>query len=107
MKKFALLAGLALVSLPAMAEKLACEDLKSQIDAKLQAKGVKSYTLEIVSADSLNAAAAPAAAAAAPAQGASGAAPAPAAPAAMAKASDVKVVGSCDGGAKRITYKRG
>ncbi len=99
MKKLALLASLALISVPAMADRLACEDLKSQIDAKLQAKGVKNYALDIVSADSLNASAE-----AAPAKGAS--APS-AAPAAAAKASDVKVVGSCDGGAKRITYKRG
>jgi hypothetical protein len=33
------------LSVPAMAS---CDDLKAQIDAKLQAKGVKSYTLDIV-----------------------------------------------------------
>ncbi len=46
---------------------------KSEIDAKLQAKGVKSYTLEIV---------------------------------ASADVKDEKVVGTCDGGTKKIIYKR-
>ena len=52
----------------------ACEDLKGEIDAKLQQKGVKSYTLDIVSNEEVK---------------------------------DQKVVGSCDGGTKKITYKRG
>ncbi len=67
-----------------------CDDVKSQIDAKLQAKGVKSYTLDIVPV------AAPEAAPAA----ASGAAAAP------AKAPEVKVVGTCEGDSKQIVYKR-
>jgi hypothetical protein len=50
-----------------------CEELKQEIDAKLQAKGVKAYTLEIVANDQV--------------QGA-------------------KVVGSCDGGTKKVTYSR-
>ena len=70
-----------------------CEDTKSQIDAKLQAKGVKSYTLDIV----------PVAPAAAAHAAASGAAAAPAAP---AKASKGKVVGNCDGETKQIIYTR-
>lgn len=53
----------------------ACEELKSEIAAKLDAKGVKSYTLDIVAKD--------------------------------ADAGDAKVVGTCEGGAKKITYKRG
>ena len=50
-----------------------CEDLKSEIAAKLDAKGVKSYTLDIVPKD----------------QDAEG-----------------KVVGTCDGGTKKIVYRR-
>jgi len=52
----------------------ACEDLKAEIDAKLQQKGVKSYSLDIVPNEELK---------------------------------DQKVVGSCDSGTKKITYKRG
>ena len=51
-----------------------CEELKSEIDAKLQAKGVETYTLGIVSNEDVK---------------------------------DEKVVGSCDGGTKKITYQRG
>jgi hypothetical protein len=35
---------------PATARK-SCEELKNEIDAKLQAKGVQNYTLDIVAAD--------------------------------------------------------
>ena len=55
-------------------QKKDCEELKTEIAAKLDKKGVKGYTLEIVPADQVK---------------------------------DEKVVGSCDGGTKRITYKRG
>ena len=65
--------ALMLVASPALAKK-SCEELKSEIEAKLNAKGVKAYTLEIVAAD---------------------------------KVKDEKVVGSCDGGTKKIVYKRG
>ena len=51
-----------------------CEELKSEIEAKLQAKGVEAYTLEIVPNEDVK---------------------------------DEKVVGSCDGGTKKITYQRG
>jgi hypothetical protein len=51
-----------------------CEELKSEIAAKLDAKGVKNYQVEIV---------------------------------ATADVKDQTVIGSCDGGAKRITYKKG
>ena len=50
-----------------------CEELKSEIAAKIEAKGVKSYELDIVENE---------------------------------KVGDAKVVGSCDGGAKKITYVR-
>jgi uncharacterized protein DUF1161 len=55
-------------------QRKACEDLKGEIDTKLQQKGVKSYTLDIVPNESVK---------------------------------EEKVVGSCDGGTKKITYKRG
>jgi len=50
-----------------------CDELKGEIAAKLDAKGVSGYALEIVDAD---------------------------------KAGDAKVVGSCEGGAKKITYAK-
>ncbi len=97
MQKLLFVACMSVFSVPAMAS---CDALKDQIEAKLQAKGVKSYTLEIQ-----------------PVQGAGKAAPAaPAAPAAsgVAAASAVpatqaakgKVVGTCDGGTKQIIYTR-
>ncbi len=52
----------------------ACEELKTEIAAKLDAKGVKSYTLDIVAKDA---------------------------------DADGKVVGTCEGGTKKIVYKRG
>ncbi len=55
-------------------QRKACEDLKAEIDAKLQKKGVTSYSLDIVANEEVK---------------------------------DQKVVGSCDGGTKKITYKRG
>ncbi|ADE11668.1 DUF1161 domain-containing protein [Sideroxydans lithotrophicus] len=76
------------LSVPAMAS---CDDLKAQIDAKLQAKGVKSYTLDIVPV--AQAAAAPVAA-----SGAAAATP--------AKETAGKVVGTCEGDTKQIIYKR-
>ena len=66
------LAVLMLVSSPAMARK-DCNELKSEIEAKIKASGVKSFTLEVVAGE----------------------------------AKDGKVVGSCDGGAKKIIYKKG
>jgi outer membrane lipoprotein-sorting protein len=50
-----------------------CEELKTEIAAKLDARGVKSYTLEIVAKD---------------------------------KDAEGKVVGTCEGGTKKIVYKR-
>lgn len=82
MLKYALLAGLSFFSIQAMAS---CEDVKAQIDAKLQAKGIPSYTLEIVAADQSQ----PAAASGVAAPKAAG-----------------KVVGNCDNGTKNIVYTR-
>jgi hypothetical protein len=73
MKSLILAIGLSLVAAPVLAEK-PCEKLKAEIEAKLKAKGVEAFTLEIVPKE---------------------------------KVKDEKVVGSCDGGTKKITYKRG
>lgn len=51
-----------------------CEDLKSEIAAKLDAKGVKNYQLDIVAAGDVK---------------------------------EQNVVGSCEGGTKKITYTKG
>jgi len=64
--------ALSMLSTAAWAQK-PCEELKGEIDAKLQAKGVKSYTLDIVANDAVK---------------------------------DQKVVGSCEGGSKKIVYAR-
>jgi len=73
MKSLMVAAVMLMMATPALAMK-PCEELKSEIDAKLQAKGVKNYSLEIVPND---------------------------------KVKDEKIVGSCDGGTKKIIYKRG
>lgn len=73
MKSFILAIGLSLLATSAFAQK-DCEEMKGELTAKLQAKGVKKFTLEIVPAEQVK---------------------------------DEKVVGSCDGGTKKITYKRG
>lgn len=61
-----------LAAAPAHARK-DCEELKREIAAKIDANGVKAYSLEVVAADAEVSA---------------------------------KVVGSCNGGAKRIVYQR-
>jgi hypothetical protein len=63
---------LSLAAAPAFAQK-PCAELKSEITAKLEAKGVKNYQLEIVPADAVK---------------------------------DQTVVGSCEFGTKKITYKK-
>ena len=73
MKKLIVAVVLLLIASPSFAMK-ACDELKSEIDAKLKAKGVKNYSLEIVPNDQVK---------------------------------DAKVVGTCDGGTKKIIYKRG
>lgn len=85
MIKFALLAGLSLFSIQAMAT---CDDVKAQIDAKLQAKGISSYTLEVVPVNSAKNA------------------PAAASGVAATKPASGKVVGSCDNDTKQIIYTR-
>lgn len=72
MKRIALsLAALALTA-PVFAAK-PCEELKSEIAAKLDAKGVKAYALDVVASE---------------------------------QAGEQKVVGSCEGGTKKIVYTR-
>ena len=66
-------AALALAGSSAFAGGKPCEELKTEIAAKLDAKKVSGYTLDIVDAD---------------------------------KAGDAKVVGTCEGGAKKITYTK-
>jgi len=63
-----------LIALPASAQVKPCEELKSEIEAKIKNNGVKDFTLTIVDKD---------------------------------QAEDGKVVGTCDGGTKKIVYKRG
>jgi len=73
MRRLAMLLVLALAAAPALARK-PCEELKAEIAAKIEANGVKQYTLEIVPMDAT---------------------------------ADGKVVGTCDGGTKKIVYRRG
>jgi len=56
------------------AQAKACEELKSEIEAKIKKNGVEKFTLDIVDSD---------------------------------KQTDGKVVGTCQGGTKKIVYKRG
>jgi uncharacterized protein DUF1161 len=58
----------------AWADKKDCNELKTEIEAKIKKNGVDKFTLDVVDKD-------------AQAEG--------------------KVVGTCDGGAKKIVYKRG
>ncbi|AKT27980.1 DUF1161 domain-containing protein [Pseudomonas syringae pv. actinidiae] len=48
MKKFLLAVGLLSIAGTALAAGKSCDELKSELDAKLQSKGVTSYTLEVV-----------------------------------------------------------
>jgi hypothetical protein len=65
------------ISGAAVAQRKSCEDLKGEIEAKIKKNGIDKFTLDIVDAEKAEA------------------------------AKDGKVVGSCDGGTKRIVYKRG
>jgi len=74
MKLLAAIGFLLFVSVPAHAQAAKpCEELKDEITKKLDAKGVKGYTLEIVAKD---------------------------------KDAEGKIVGTCDGGTKKIIYTR-
>ena len=72
--KFAVLAAaLVFTAAPASAAVKSCAELKTEIEAKIKAKNVKTYALEVV---------------------------------AEADVKDQKVVGSCEGGKKKIVYKK-
>ncbi len=73
MKRIVALLALSLAMIPAFAQK-PCHELKTEIAAKLDNRGVKKYQLDIVAA---------------------------------ADVKEQKVVGSCEGGQKKITYKKG
>lgn len=75
MKRLACTLTLSLLGLSfsAPAQVKPCEELKKEIEEKLNAKGVVNYSLEIVPADQIK---------------------------------DQKVVGSCEGGTKKITYTK-
>lgn len=64
---------LSLAFAPAWAQK-SCDELKTEIAAKLEAKGVKGAQLDVVATEEVK---------------------------------DQKVVGSCEGGTKKIIYKKG
>jgi hypothetical protein len=68
-----LAAALALAGSSAFAAGKSCDELKTEIAAKLDARKVTGYTLDIVATD---------------------------------KVADAKVVGSCEGGARKITYSK-
>ena len=73
MKKFLLAVGLLSLAGTALAAGKPCGELKSEIDAKIQANGASGYTLEIVD---------------------------------KGAAAGGQVVGTCEGGAKEIVYKK-
>ena len=51
MKKYFLAGGLILISATSWAAVTSCDELKSKIEGKLEAKGVKHYTLQVVAKD--------------------------------------------------------
>ena len=59
---------------PVWAQKKDCNELKTEIEAKIKKNGVDKFTLDIIEAD---------------------------------KQADGKVVGTCEGGTKKIVYKKG
>ena len=85
MYKIALL--FCLISSSALADVLNCETLLKRVDAKLQAKGIPSYTLEFETIESSNNASA-----------ASGVPP--------RKTRKGKEVGTCNAGTKRLIYTK-
>ena len=54
MKRFALAVICCALATSAIAAPKPCEELKAEIEAKIQAQGVASYTLEIVSNDEVH-----------------------------------------------------
>lgn len=54
MRRFALMVIGCALATSALAKPLSCEKLKADIEANIQAKGVTSYTLEIVTNDEVH-----------------------------------------------------
>ncbi len=73
MKRLSILVALAITLPSAWAQVKPCEELKTEIAAKINANGVTNFTLEIVPNEQVG---------------------------------DRKVVGSCEGGSKKIVYVR-
>ncbi|NQD91486.1 DUF1161 domain-containing protein [Pseudomonas sp. CrR25] len=74
MNRWMVAAMLGLLGSAAVAAPKPCEELKQEIEVKIQAAGVASYTLEIVTNDEVH--------------------------------DPSMVVGSCDGGSKKIIYQK-
>ncbi|MGE8066864.1 DUF1161 domain-containing protein [Pseudomonas sp. NPDC089569] len=74
MKRFALMVIGCALATSALAAPKPCEELKAEIEAKIQARGVSSYTLEIVTNEEVH--------------------------------DKNMVVGSCEGGTKKIIYQK-
>ncbi|MEO8639950.1 DUF1161 domain-containing protein [Pseudomonas sp.] len=74
MKRIALAVICCALATSALAATKSCEELKAEIEAKIQANNVPSYTLEIVTNDEVH--------------------------------DQNMVVGSCDGGTKKIIYQK-
>jgi hypothetical protein len=51
MKRVAILTGLILMSSQTWAAKLSCDELKQKIETKLEGKGVKNYSMDVVAKD--------------------------------------------------------
>lgn len=73
MKAVVVAVSIAVLSTPVLAKK-DCAELKSEIAAKIESKGVSGYSLEIVD---------------------------------KGKGGDARIVGTCEGGAREIAYRRG
>lgn len=74
MYRCALVLSLGLLSTPLLAATKPCEELREEIEVKIQAAGVTTYTLEVVPAEEVT--------------------------------DPGMVVGSCDGGTRKIVYQR-
>ena len=75
MKTLAIAAMLLCVPMIVAAQRKSCDELKDEIAKKIEANGVKQYTLNVVAKD--------------------------------ADEGGAKVVGTCEGGSKKILYTRG
>ena len=78
MKSLIVVAASMLIASPALAQVKPCEELKSEIEAKIKANGVPVFTLDIVPNEQVK-------------EG----------------EGEGKVVGTCDGSTQKIIYKRG